>query len=150
MRLKSDFKEFIALLNAAGVKYVIVGAYAVAFHGMPRFTRDFDVFVESSVENGQKLIKVLQDFGFASLGLNPDDFNKPDQIVQLGVAPVRIDLITSIEGVPFEHAYRNPQYVEVEGLRIPFLELELLIQNKRAAGRPQDLADVARLESLDS
>lgn len=148
-RLRKDFREFIELLNATGVKYVVAGAYAVAFHGIPRFTDDIDIFVEPSLGNGQKLVKVLHEFGFAALDLKPSDFAKRDQIVQLGFAPVRIDLITSIESVEFEEAYASRRFVDLEGLRIPFLDRALLIRNKRAVGRPQDKADIARLEDLE-
>jgi len=149
-RLRKDYSEFIALLNAADVKYVIAGAYAVAFHGVPRYTNDIDVFVEPSTENGRKLVSVLREFGFGSLQLTPEDFGDPNQIVQLGVAPVRIDIITGIDGVDFDHAYAQRRFVELDGLSIPILDRESLIRNKRAVGRPQDNADVSRLESLDS
>jgi predicted nucleotidyltransferase len=149
MHLKPDFKEFVESLNANGVEYVVVGAYAVAFHGIPRYTRDIDFFVQPSHANGERVVNALKAFGFGSLGLSADDFAKPDQIVQLGVEPSRIDIITSIEAVPFDEAHAHRNQVEIDGVKLWFLGRDQLIRNKRAVGRPQDLADAARLEDLD-
>jgi len=149
MHLKKDFREFVELLNAEGVKYLVTGAYAVAFHGIPRYTKDIDFFVEPSGENAAKLLSVLRQFGFGSLNISVDDFTQPDKVIQLGVDPVRIDLLTGIEGVTFGDAYPDRCQVEVDGVLLTFLSREHLIRNKRTAGRPQDLADAARLEDLD-
>ncbi|HWL93397.1 MAG TPA: nucleotidyltransferase [Phycisphaerae bacterium] len=144
--LHQDFKEFIELLNARGVKYLLVGGYAVAFHGVPRYTGDIDFVVEPSPENSIKLIEVLRDFGFDSLRLNPSDFQREDQVLQLGVEPVRIDVLTSIAGVKFDEAYREREEAEIRGLRVQIIGREHLLRNKRAAARPQDLADCAKIE----
>ena len=105
MKLNQDLREFIALLNSTGVKYLIVGGHAVAFHGYPRFTGDMDFFVERSSENAQRIEEVLGQFGFAGLGLTARDFVQPEIVVQLGRPPHRIDLLTSIDGVRFEDAW---------------------------------------------
>lgn len=148
MHLKADFKDFVASLNAAGVEYVVVGAYAVAFHGIPRFTGDIDFFVAPSRENGEKIVECLRAFGLGALNLTPDDFVDPDRVIQLGVAPNRIDLLTGIEAVSFADVYARRAQTEIDGLQISFISREDLIRNKRATGRPQDAADVARLEAL--
>jgi len=149
MELKKDFREFVELLNAADVKYVIVGAYAVAFHGLPRYTKDIDFLIEPSAENAKKVLMVLDQFGLGSLNIKSNDIAQPNKIVQLGVEPNRIDLITMLDGVTFDEAYANRQPVTMDHLLLNFLSKPLLIRNKRMVGRPQDLADAARLEELD-
>ncbi len=149
MELKKDFKEFIELLNVNSVKYVIAGAYAVACHGIPRYTKDIDFLIEPSQENATKLLKVLDQFGFESLGITLADVSNPNKVVQLGVEPYRIDLLTTIEGVTFEEAFNTRQQIKVDGLMLNFLSKALLIRNKRAVARPQDIADATRLEELD-
>jgi hypothetical protein len=104
MEVQKDFKEFLALLNAHEVDFMIVGGYALAFHGAPRYTGDIDVFVKPDRKNAQRIIKVLKEFGFSSLELSIDDFQNEDNVVQLGLPPVRIDIITSISGVSWEQA----------------------------------------------
>jgi hypothetical protein len=104
--LNQDFKEFIQLLNDKGVRYLIVGGYAVALHGHPRYTKDIDIWIWLDAENADKLIEVLDQFGFAALGLKPDDFMTPGQVVQLGYPPSRIDLINSLTGVDFKTCYQ--------------------------------------------
>ena len=96
MEVQKDFKEFLVLLNAHDVNFMIVGGYALAYHGAPRYTGDIDVFVKPDIENAQRIIKVLEEFGFSSLELSINDFQNEDNVVQLGVPPVRIDIITSI------------------------------------------------------
>ena len=144
--LNKDFKEFVELLNSAGVEYLIVGGYALAAHGHPRYTGDLDIWVRSSSPNVERLLEVLARFGFGGLGLSAEDFLKPDSIVQLGYPPVRIDLLTSIDGVEFEQCYRNRVLIDVEGTNLPIIGIDEFRANKRAAGRAQDIAD---LESLD-
>lgn len=144
--LSKDFKEFIELLNRHKVRYLVVGGYAVALHGHPRYTRDLDVWVELSPENADNLIKALEEFGFGSLGLKPEDFLVSDQIIQLGYPPNRIDILTTLKQVKFEDCYKEKVELEIQGLKISFIDLENLKQNKRATGRPQDLADADNLE----
>lgn len=123
----------------------MVGGYAVAFHGRPRFTKDIDVFVEPSLENAERLLAALADFGFGSLGLETADFSPPGQIVQLGVAPNRIDLMTTIDGVTFEEAWLHREPGRFGTETVDYLSLADLIRNKKTSGRPRDLLDVTDL-----
>ena len=144
--LSKDFKEFIELLNENKVRYLVVGGYAVAFHGHPRYTKDLDVWIELSPDNANKILNALKKFGFGSLGLKPDDFLEGDQIIQLGYPPNRIDILTTLKGLKFEDCYKVKVEVEIHGLRIDFIDIENLKKNKRATGRPQDIADAENLE----
>jgi len=145
MKLDPDLREFIELLNAREIHYVIVGAIALGFHGRPRYTGDIDFFVEASPENAALLTQVLDEFGFANIGINKEDFTAADQVVQLGVEPYRMDLMTSISGVTFEEAWTTREYGELDGIRVPFISKDLLKRNKIAVGRTQDLADIEYL-----
>lgn len=140
-----DFKEFVELLNENGVKYLITGGYAVAFYGHPRYTGDIDFWVEASQENAKKLIQVLNDFGMGSLNLSPDDFSKPDSIIQIGYPPHRIDIINEIDGVEFNEAYSAKKEAVVDDITVNFISLEDLKKNKRASGRYRDLDDLENL-----
>ncbi len=146
MMLSKDFKEFIELLNGHKVRYLVVGGYAVAFHGHPRYTKDLEVWIELSSENADKVIKALEDFGFGSMGLKSEDFLESDQIIQLGYPPNRIDILTSLKILKFEDCFKERVEFELEGLKINFIDLENLKKNKNATGRPQDLADAENLE----
>jgi len=123
----------------------VVGGYAVAFHGRPRFTKDIDVFVEPSIENAERLLAALADFGFGNLGLTASDFSPARQIVQLGVAPQRIDLLTTIDGVTFEEAWLHRETGPFGSETVNYISLADLIRNKQASGRPQDLQDIEEL-----
>lgn len=142
MSLNRDFVEFIACLNESGVEYLLVGGYAVAFHGRPRFTKAIDFWVRPEPANAQRVLDALARFGFADLGLTAEDFSTPDRVVQLGVAPNRIDLVTSIDGVTFEAAW--PRRVESQHgeTRLLVIHRDDLAANKKASGRPQDLLDL--------
>ncbi len=144
--LSKDFKEFIELLNENNVRYLVVGGYAVAFHGHPRYTKDLDIWIELSLDNANNIIDALNKFGFESLGLKPDDFLESDQIVQLGYPPNRIDILTTLKDLKFEDCYKARVEVEIQGLHIDFIDIENLRKNKRATGRPQDIADAENLE----
>ncbi|MBK5306417.1 MAG: nucleotidyltransferase [Frankiaceae bacterium] len=146
MELDRDFNEFLACLVAHEVRFLVVGGYAVAVHGHPRYTGDLDIWVWTSSENADGVLSALADFGFASVGLSPADFTEPDRVVQLGYPPVRIDLLTSIDGVDFEGCFARRLEVVVGGLSVPFIALDDLRRNKAASGRPQDRADLAALE----
>lgn len=143
--LNQDFKEFVQSLNASRVRYLIVGGYAVAVHGHPRYTKDIDIWIEMSEENAHRLVQALDDFGFGSLGLQPADFLQPDQIVQLGYPPARIDLLTTLVGVDFDTCHASRVDVLVDDVVASFIDLENLKRNKRASGRLQDLADLENL-----
>ena len=124
----------------------MVGGYAVAFHGQPRFTKDIDVFVEPSSDNAERLLAALADFGFAGLGLTAVDFTTPGRVVQLGIAPNRVDLLTAIDGVTFEEAWTRRVAGRFGSQEVDYIGLKDLIRNKQASGRPQDLLDVADLD----
>ena len=143
--LSKDFKEFIELLNENKVRYLVVGGYAVAFHGHPRYTKDLDVWIDLSPDNANKILDALKKFGFGSLDLKPDDFLEGDQIIQLGYPPNRIDIIPTLKELKFEDCYKAKVEVEIQGLHIDFIDIENLKKNKRATGRPQDLADAENL-----
>ena len=145
MILLPDWREFIELLNRHEVDYIIVGAWARAFHGIPRSTGDIDFFVRRSPENARRLVQVLEEFGFGSLDIGSDDFLRPDRIVQLGIEPYRIDIINTISGVTFAEAWAERVTGEIDGLPTQFLSLRLFRRNKQAAGRPKDLADLDAL-----
>ena len=138
-------KEFIELLNSRGVEYVIVGAHSLAFHGRPRYTGDLDILVRPSQKNAEKITAVISEFGFPESGFQARDFVEPDQIIQLGRIPDRIDLMTGITGVTTGEALATKVPAELSGVPVFILSKELLIQNKRAVGRPQDLADLDAL-----
>ena len=146
--MQSDLKEFVELLIANEVEFVVVGAHAVAFHGYSRYTQDADFMVRSNQENAEKLARLIDQFGFASLGLTEKDFYNPDVVIQLGVPPNRIDLITSIEGVGFEEVWKNRVFGTFGELWVPYIDLERLIKNKRSTGRAKDLGDAEELERL--
>jgi len=144
-----DFREFVELLSSSGVRFLIVGGHAVALHGYPRFTGDLDVWVATDPENAVRVAKALSAFGFGSLKFSADDFVRPGYAIQLGRPPYRIDILTSIDAVTFSRAYRRRRMVRAGTLTIPFIALEDLLKNKRATGRPQDLADVEKLRSVN-
>ncbi len=144
--LNRDFKEFVELLNSTGVEYLVVGGYALAAHGHPRYTGDIDIWVNTAPHNVRALLRALDTFGFGGLGLSEADFLKPDTVVQLGYPPARIDLLTGIDGVTFEACFANRVILPISGVELPILHVDDLRTNKRAAGRPKDLADLASLE----
>jgi hypothetical protein len=144
--LNQDFKEFIQSLNDNHVRYLVIGGYAVALHGYPRYTKDLDVWIEISADNAENIARALDQFGFGSLGLRAADFLATDQIIQLGYPPNRIDLITTPSGVDFESCFATRVEVVIEGVTVNFIDLENLKRNKKASGRLQDLADLENLE----
>jgi predicted nucleotidyltransferase len=146
MALSKDFKEFIESLNERSVQYLIVGAYAVAFHGHPRYTKDIDIWIERSDENIDRLLKALTDFGLGSLGFQKEDFSNPEMIVQIGVPPNRIDILSDLEGLIFSTAFQNRKEVDLYGIKIAVIGLDDLRISKKAAGRPRDIADLADLQ----
>ena len=145
MKTSKDLREFVALLNSRKIKYLLVGGYAVAYHGLPRYTEDIDFLIETSPENASLVATAINDFGFANLGLKPDDFLAPENVIQLGRAPNRIDLLTSVTAVSFEEAWKTKVQTELDGLPVWVISKELLVKNKLATGRRQDLADVERI-----
>lgn len=148
MKLSPDLREFIELLNSHKVEFLVVGAHALAFHGLPRYTKDVDFFIAANRENAGALAAVVEAFGFGSTGLNAEDFLTPDSVIQLGVEPHRIDLLTGLSGIGWEEAWSSKVAGELDNLPVHFLSRESYIKNKLASGRPQDLADVARLRAI--
>ena len=147
--IPSDFKELLVLLNSDKVDYNIVGADALALHGHPRFTGDLEVYVKPDTRNASQVVAVLEGFGFGSLELGEDDFNRPHRVVQLGVSPVRIDLLTSLTGLTWDQAVRGQLKGELGGVPVTFLGRAEYIQNKKALGRHKDIADAETLEEND-
>jgi hypothetical protein len=148
MALDPNFKEFIELLNANGVEYLVIGGFAVNFHGYPRYTKDIDFWIWMTEENIDRVMTAIEAFGFGSLGLRADDFLSPDAIIQLGYEPYRIDLLMSVDGVDFPVCYDRRTQAEVDGTIVNFLSLTDLIVAKREAGRFQDLADAEQLNKI--
>ena len=145
MEILSDFKELLELFNSHKVEYLVTGAYALAFHGSPRYTGDIDLFINPEADNADRVIKALDEFGFGSLGLKASDFTNQGQVIQLGIAPARVDIITSISGVSWQEAESGKIAGSCGGVPVYFVGREQFVINKRAVGRLKDLAD---LESL--
>jgi predicted nucleotidyltransferase len=145
--LNKDYKEMLLCLLEENVRFLLVGAYALAAHGFPRATKDIDFFVWATPENAANLMRALTRFGAPLHDISAADFSSEGVIFRIGNSPRRIDIITNISGVKFEQAYANKQAISIEGVEIPVISLDDLITNKRASGRTQDLADVEKLES---
>ena len=146
--LNPDYRDILSAFSDANVEYLVVGAYAVAAHGIPRATGDIDLFVRPTAANAQRVWEALTSFGAPLERVELADFMREGTIFQIGVVPRRIDVITAIEGVSFEDAWRGRVDLELDGLRLPVIGLHELLKNKRAVDRPQDRADVERLQSL--
>ena len=140
-----DWREFIELLNSNEVEYLVVGAFAVAFHGFPRYTGDLDLLVRPTEENADRVLRTLSQFGFGKPGIRAADFQSPGVVIQLGVQPNRIDLLTAISGVGFDEAWETRRQAELEGVPTQFIGRATLIRNKESTGRAKDLGDVEEL-----
>lgn len=127
MELNKDFKEFVKLLNDNQVEYLTIGGYAVAYHGFPRYTGDIDFWVGINENNAQKIIKVLKEFGFGGLDLTSTDFTTPDNVIQLGFPPCRIDILTTIEGLSFQECFEQKEILDFESTNINFINLSNLL-----------------------
>ena len=145
MPLNKDWREFLELLNSNGVEYLVVGAFAVAFHGYPRYTADLDLLVRPTEENAHRALRALSEFGFGKLGIQVADLRSPGMVIQLGVKPNRIDLLTAISGVTFEEAWATRREAELEGLATHFIGRDELLRNKEQTGRAKDLGDAEEL-----
>lgn len=145
MQLPDDFRDFLRLLNEAGAEYLLVGGYAVGHHGFPRATGDIDLWIDATPTNGARVLSALERFGFTDTGATVETFTRPDRVIRLGVPPMRIELLTGIDGLMFSDAYPRREWLEANELRVPVISREDLLVNKRASGRPQDLADLAGL-----
>lgn len=143
--LNRNFREFIELLEKHGVSYLVVGGYAVGLHGFPRYTGDLDIFIAVSRENGERLVRAFDEFGFAELGLKPEDFLEHEIVIEIGREPMKIQVLTGIDGVTFEQCHTGRTYFEESGLKIPFIGFEELLRNKAASPRGKDRIDLAEL-----
>ena len=146
MQRNRDFRELLACFARHEVRYLVVGGWALAAHGVPRLTKGLDVWVWADQRNAESVVRALEEFGFADLGLTVDDFTAPDVVVQLGYPPNRVDLLTTPSGVEFDVCWEERLDIDLDGLRVPFTGIEGLKANKRATGRAQDLVDVRSLE----
>ena len=150
MKLPADFRDVLVCLTDAEVEFMVIGGYAVAHHGHVRATKDIDVLVRPTQENAARVMRALETFGapLSSLEIHATDFATPGKVIQLGMPPLRIDILTAATALDFEDASRTTGRLDVDGRSIPIIGLDALLKNKRAAGRPQDLADVDSLERL--
>lgn len=145
--LNPDFSDMLSALTDADVEYLVVGAYALAAHGVPRATGDLDVWIRRTEENAERTMRALDAFGAPTLDLASEDLLEPDLVFQIGIEPRRIDLLTSIDGVEFDEAWGRHLVARIDDLEVPVLGLRELIENKRAVGRTRDLADIEQLEN---
>ena len=144
--LSRDFKEFVELLIKNKAEYLIVGGYAVGIHGYPRYTGDLDIWLNPTPENAKSIVKTVNEFGFSSFNLTESDFTKPGNVVQLGYPPLRIDLLTEVDGVTFEECFINRKEVEIDNLIVNFIGYEDLVKNKKESGRLRDIDDIENLK----
>lgn len=145
MEVQPDFRDLLKLFNAHKVEFVVIGGYALAFHGAPRYTGDLDIFVKPDPENAQRIMKALGAFGFGSLELTAEDFQSPDRVIQLGVPPVRIDIVTSVTNITWETAAANRIEGKYGDVVVFYMGRAEFVANKRAVGRKKDLADLEAL-----
>lgn len=146
MRVERDYEDLFALFNKHDVRYCVVGAYALALYARPRYTKDLDILVDTTKENAGRILTALNEFGFGSLALTKSDFCKPGMIIQLGFEPLRIDLLTSIEGLSFDEIWQRRVTASYGEHHVFFIGLEDFIAAKKIANRKQDQADVELLE----
>ena len=144
--LHKDFADFLRLLNEREVRYLVVGGYAVTFHGYPRYTGDLDVFVEATHDNARRLIGVYGEFGFDVTQMKPEMFTTPDNVVRVGHEPVRLEVLTSISGVTFAEAHARRVEVHVNDFLVPFISFADLIKNKTSTGRGKAMVDAEALQ----
>jgi hypothetical protein len=145
IELHPDFKDFLRLLNSHNVRYLLVGGYAVGYHGYPRATGDMDIWIELSGSNSKKVTSACRDFGMPNEEISEDLFLEKNKVIRMGVPPVRLEVITSASGVAFDECYSNREVIEIDGIPINFISLQDLKKNKRAAGRHKDLEDIDHL-----
>ena len=145
IELPPDFKEFLRLLNSKEVKYLLIGGFAVGYHGYPRATNDLDIWVAVDLENAKKIVATLKDFGFQQTDLSEELFLKQDHIIRMGVAPIRIEILTSVSGIEFDDSYRERVMDHIDGIPVQIIGLKQLRVNKQASGRHKDLDDLENL-----
>ena len=149
MAANPDFKDLLNILNAEGVEYLIIGAYAVIVYTEPRFTKDLDILVQPSQDNAQKVYRALVRFGAPAREIKAEDFLDNDLVYQIGIAPNRIDILTSVKGVSFEEAFADSRLIDYDGIPARIMGRSALIRAKKAADRPQDRLDVEKLEDFE-
>jgi hypothetical protein len=149
MELNPDFQEFLRSFVAHRVRFLIVGGYALAVHGHPRYTKDLDVWIWPDPSNAERVVSALEEFGFSGLGLTASDFEDPEMVVQLGREPQRVDILTFADGLTFDQAFEHRVVVEIGGVPVPFISIEDLRLNKLSTGRLRDQADAAELPAPD-
>jgi len=147
MKTEKDYEEFLELLNKHKVRYCIIGSYALSFHARPRYTKDIDILIEASPENAEKILIVLEIFGFGSLNLRVEDFSEKGNIIQLGYEPVRIDIMTSLKGLDFSDVWKNRVQDSYGKQMVNFIDRQNLIKSKKISNRTQDKADLELLQS---
>ena len=145
--MNRDFVEMLSALSAAGVEYLIVGAYAMAAHGLPRATGDIDLWVRPTPDNAARVIRALEAYGAPLFDLTAADLTRSDTVFQIGVPPGRVDILSGVSGLEFDEAWASRVAVSLAGLEVAAIGFDALLKNKLAAGRPKDLADVAWLRS---
>lgn len=145
LQLSPDFKEFLKLLNEHEVRYLLIGGYAVSYHGYPRATEDLDIWVAVHPDNARKLVGVLKHFGFEDPALTPELFLQKPKIIRMGFPPMRLEITTSISGVEFDECYRTRIVDTIDGVKVSLIDLEHLKKNKKASGRAKDIADLENL-----
>ena len=150
MKVERDYEDLLGSLNKHKVRYCIVGAYAVAFYGYPRYTKDMDILVEPTLENAKRVVEALKAFGFGSLKLTAEDFIREGNIIQLGYEPVRVDILTSITGVSFKDLWKEKRAGKYGRQRVFFIGKDALVRNKKLSARKQDLADLDALKSYEN
>jgi len=142
-----DFKEFLKLLNSKQIEYLVIGGYAVGFHGYPRATGDLDVWISANEKNALKMVEALRQFGFDLPDLNKEVFLKEKKVIRMGVPPMRLEILTSIDGVRFDECFSNRVIADFDDFKVNFISKKDLLTNKRASGRPQDMVDFDKLNS---
>jgi len=147
--LNKHFREFIELLENHGVEYLVVGGYAVGYHGFPRYTGDLDIFVGISESNAKKIPIVFSEFGFSDLGLEESDFLEDEIVIEVGREPMKIQVLTGIDGVTFDECYNKRVVYDSDGLKVPFIGIESLLKNKKASPRAKDKIDYEELKRLN-
>ena len=145
MEIQSDFRDLLALFNKHKVEYLIVGGYALAFHGAPRYTGDLDIFINASADNADRVLNALNEFGFGSAGLCVQDLSEPNKVIQLGYPPVRIDIVTSLSGVSWGEAFQNRVAGRYGEIAVHYIGRKQFVINKRTVGRKKDFADLEAL-----
>jgi predicted nucleotidyltransferase len=146
LKLHQDFKDFLKLLNSNKVKYLLIGGYAVGFHGYPRATADLDLWIQMGKSNSQKIVKVVRKFGFDTPDLTESLFLEKNKVIRMGNPPVRIEILTSISGVQFDDCYDHRAITKIDGIKVHIIQHDDLIKNKKASGRLKDLADIEQLK----